>query len=356
VLDASQYQPQLLALTAGGIAGGLALFVRGLRAYRSRSRVTGIGTSTISSAAAGEIRVSGQARPAGVTLVSPLQSKPCLYYRATVVVDNGRESATVMRRERGVGFFVTDSTGQMRVFPAGAGWELADSFDEKSGIMGDEPPGLAINQGSEVQASEVDRETAAAALLTVHPAEGGGFDGWGLNGVPGGRRHYKETLLEPDALVTIVGTAVPFGQVPDPTGADASGGPLAALEDPEIAADLARAQASGELAASPGDAWGNAAIPGFGIGKPTRAPTLDPAANPEPVAEPALAARANELFDIAPDTLVLAAAPGAPLTVYAGTPVQAADRAEGRFMVGLIGAVIAIGSAVTMALLLTGVR
>ena len=43
-----------------------------------------------------------------------------------------------------------------------------------------------------------------------------------------------------------------------------------------IAANIAEARAAGILLTDPEDAWGNAAIPGFGIGRPTRQPELDP--------------------------------------------------------------------------------
>ena len=69
----------------------------------------------------------------------------------------------------------------------------------------------------------------------------------------------------------------------------------------------------GELT-TPEEAWGNAAIPGFGIGKPVRAPELDPDADVPVRWRPSdAAADARARFDIAPDTLVLAASEGSPL-------------------------------------------
>ena len=41
-------------------------------------------TSLVASIAAGEVRLSGVIEAAEVSLVSPLQSRPCVYYRATV--------------------------------------------------------------------------------------------------------------------------------------------------------------------------------------------------------------------------------------------------------------------------------
>lgn len=67
---------------------------------------------------------------------------------------------------------------------------------------------------------------------------------------------------------------------------------------------------------------GNAAIPGFGIGRPVRPPELDPGAAP-------------------------------PLLISLGAPAAAVNREEERFVVGLLGAVLAIGSAVILAVTLS---
>ncbi len=121
-----------------------------------------------------------------------------------------------------------------------------------------------------------------------------------------------------------------------------------------MAADLAAARASGRILDDPGQAWGNAAIPGFGIGRPVRAPTLDPAANSEPLAGPAEAARAERTFDIAPDSLILASGPDSHLLVSAGSPAVAAQRADDQFILGLLGAALAIGCAAALAWLISG--
>ncbi|HTS15497.1 MAG TPA: hypothetical protein VMH24_07500, partial [Candidatus Sulfotelmatobacter sp.] len=192
--------------------------------------------------------------------------------------------------------------------------------------------------------------------LTVHAPDpgadeallGGGGLGGTVGGLMGGRRYYDEARLAPGDTVTIVGSALPYRDVADPGTADRYD-PTVALEDPEIAADLAAAQASGHLETDPTRAWGNAAIPGFGIGQPTRVPVLDPAANPEAVVAeaPAAAAAAGAIFDIPDDALVLAAAPGAPLTIYAGTPEAATTSASnGMFQAVLGGAVMALAAVV----------
>ena len=57
------------------------------------------------------------------------------------------------------------------------------------------------------------------------------------------------------------------------------------------------------------------------------------------------AARIERRFAIAPHTLVLASAPDVPLLIAHGLPGIAADRHQDLFIVGLLGAVLAIGSA-----------
>ena len=381
---APDVSPYLVAASLAGLAGGLALLVRGLAAYRSGARVAGIGSSAIATMAAGEVRVDGVVEPLAVTLVSPLQSAPCVYYRARIAEQSGGggEERAVLDEERAVGFAVRDTTGRVRVFPRGATWSVPADLDERTGIAGDEPPGLRPNRGAGTAAVlPLDREAQIAALLTVRPAgtgleDVGGTDGFGgglFGGSTalgpggtwgaGGRRRYFEARLEPGDPVTVVGYAIPYGQLPeeaaegsDPAGLGGLHGTALAesLADPEIAADLAEAQAEGTLLSDPEEAWGNAAIPGFGIGRPVSIPELDPAARPLPLAEPAAARETVETFEIAPETLVVAEGPNIPLVIYAGTPAEATTREQWRFVVGLVGALLAIGSAVLLALALGG--
>ena len=117
-------------------------------------------------------------------------------------------------------------------------------------------------------------------------------------GMDTGSRRYREARLEPGDLVTIVGTALPFGHLRDPDGADRLdrfGDPFVALDDPILAAEIAAARAAGTLL-TPEEAWGNAGIEGFGIGRPVRAPELDPR-----VAAPVLATRPSQVGEIRDD-------------------------------------------------------
>ena len=64
--------------------------------------------------------------------------------------------------------------------------------------------------------------------------------------------------------------------------------------------------------------------------------------------------RARTRFEISPDTLVVATVPDGPLLIAYGSPGAATERQEDRFLVGLLGAALAIGSAMVFAVMLDG--
>ncbi len=66
------------------------------------------------------------------------------------------------------------------------------------------------------------------------------------------------------------------------------------------------------------------------------------------------AGQAQRTFDIEPGSLVLACQPGQRLLVTAGSPSLAVQRADDRFMVGLLGGALAIASALALAWLASG--
>lgn len=346
--------PYLIALAAGGIGGGLWLLARGLGGYRTATRLADTGTSTIASMAAGEVRVAGVVEAAEVTLVSPLQSEPCVYYRASIERgDDGGDLQPDFEEERAIGFLVRDPSGTVRIFPRGARWDAPVRFDDATGSFGDEPTALRLRVGGATTMTEPDREQAIAALLSLQPVAGS--DAHPLLRAGGsGRRRYREARLAPGDAVTVVGRALPFVDLADPTEADIALGTEVLADDPEVAADLAEARAAGLLADDPDEAWGNAAIPGFGIGRPVRTPELDPDADALPLAPAAEAERIERTFHIAPESLVIASAPGVALLIVHGVPGAAVDRHHDRFVVGLLGAILAIASAVALAVMLTG--
>jgi len=346
---------QLAVLLTAGVVAGLWLLVRGMGGYRTATRIGDTGTSRIATIAAGEVRVSGRIEAAEVMLISPLQSAPCVYYRSSI--ESGDDDLVVgddRSEERAVGFRVVDETGDIRVFPRDARWDAPTRFDDRTGMFGEEPAGLSRRTGSAIGPTEVDRDAAIAALLTVRPVATDEADA-DLSAGSGGRsRHYREARLAPGDEVTIVGRAMPFSDLADPTEADAAYRSGVGTDDPEVAADIAEARGAGLLADDPEEAWGNAAIPGFGIGRPVRPPELDPEADAAPLGTAEDAARTERRFAIEPDALVLASAPDVPLLIAHGVPGVAAGRNQDTFMVGLLGAVLAIGSAMALAILVSG--
>lgn len=358
--------PTLLVVAGAGVVVGLAMLVRGLRGFRMAGLIGGTSTSRISALAVGEVLVSGAAEAVELTLVSPLQSAPCLYYRARVRESGEGDRRDLFTEERAVGFRVRDSSGAVRVFPRGARFDVPNRYEESGGIWDGDPPGLLPRAGPAFGPAP-DRQSQVDALLTVRDP---GRDPWataagavgerafgsglGLLGAATRARSYQEARIEPGDLVTVIGRVVPFGDLDDPSSADRVDGSSDPNVDPEIAADLARARAAGILTDNPASAWGNAAIEGFGIGRPVRAPMLDPAATPPPPADPAIAERASAAFDIGPQDLVIATSDDVPLVVALGAPADTINRNQGRFVAGLLGAILAIGSAMALALLADG--
>jgi hypothetical protein len=353
----SEFVPQIALLAAAGVVAGLWLLVRGMTGYRDATRLGDTATSRIATLAAGEVQVSGVIEPAELTLISPLQSATCVYYRSTIDDGgDGPDPGAAFAEERAVGFRVRDATGDIRVFPRGARWDAPMHLDEATGVMGDAPPGLRLRTGTAVAETGLGREAAIAALLTVPVAQSSTLSILGnarsMYGSGSGQRHrYREALLVPGDAITVVGRAMPFVDLADPTEADVELGPGLAADDPEVAGDIAEARSVGLLEDSPEEAWGNAAIPGFGIGRPVRPPELDSAANALPIASPTEAADAERRFRVAPETLVLASAPGVPLLIAHGLPGVAVERQQDRFLIGLLGAVLAIVSALVLALM-----
>ena len=342
--------PQVAVLAAAGILAGLVILWRGFGGYLTAARISDVSTSRIVSLAAGEVRVSGVVEPAEVLITSALQSTPCVYYRSTVKADRDDYQKTILDEERAVGFRVRDTSGDVRIFPRNARWDVPARFDDRSSSAVGAPPGLRIRTGSPYQLAEPDREALIADLLTPDlPLDAGSP----LYGGSDSDRRYVEARIEPGDTVTIVGRALPFGALADPSEADIGGGEALPADDPEVAMNIAEAREAGILLTDPALAWGNAAIPGFGIGSPVREPVLDEAAHRPALGAPEEAARVERTFDIPPDQLVVAAGPNMPLMVSLGELAVAAGRQRDTFVMGLLGAALAIGSAIVLAFALT---
>ena len=360
----SEFGPVLL-FPAVGLVGGIVLFVRGLMAYRHDRLISSVATSTLDGIAAGEVRVSGVVEPIDGTLTSPLQSVPCVWYRAKVET-TGDNSRTLLSEEQSREFRISDETGEIRVVPRGARWEIRPAFDERTSWTGSEPPGLKRRTGATYadlehdpdEMTELERETAAQALLTVQrPAAANPTDDWDKGGGSffsvkqrEGRR-YRESRLEPGQSVTILGQAWPWGEVQEVVLAR---NPSDNVER-AIAGDLAWAREMGTLASSPEEAWGNAAIPGFGIGEPTARPELHPdAAEPDVPEDPSVHEDALAKYDIPDEELVLSRGLKGGMAIYLGSPQQATQHHDEAFLLGVIGAVMAALCTFALVAMLTG--
>jgi hypothetical protein len=357
--------PPVWALLIAGFLGGLLLFVRGLVAYRHDRLIESVATSSLDGIAAGEVRVSGVVEPLGSTLVSPLQSRPCVWYRARVdeTGDNGR---VLLNEERSQEFTLRDGTGSIRVLPREARWEIGPALDASTGLTGDEPPDLRPRTGSSFAAlseqdpedmGELERDAAVQELLTVRPATPpggvagviGSGSGVRVPGVGKRGRRYREARLEVGETITIVGEALPWSDARELLQAWRPGGNV----DRDIASHLAAARAAGILASSPEEAWGNAAIPGFGIGRPTDAPDLHPDAVPPPVVEAVPGGDPTGRHHLLDDDMVISRGHGM-LAIYHGTPQLAEAHHDVAAVLGIVGAVVSVACALAAGAVLTG--
>jgi hypothetical protein len=357
-----------LFFVLAGLIGGVVLFVRGLMAYKRDRLISSVATSSLDGIAAGEVRVSGVIEAIEQTLISPLQSKPCVWYRARVeqAGDNGR---VLLDEERAQEFRITNDTGELRVVPRGARWEIHPVFDESDSIGGGEPPGLERRTGATYREvveedpnkmSEVERSAAAQALLTVQtPIAGANAEGWAVAdgnwgtgvGLSATRsKHYREARLEPGDTVTIIGQALPWGDVKGQLHAfDPSTNVESAIAD-----DVAAAREMGTLAASPEEAWGNAMIPGFGIGVPTAEPELHPDADPIEASGPEAHEDALAKYVIPDEELVLSRGEKGEMAVYLGSPDAATLHHDFAFALGVLGVFMAVFCTFALGAILTG--
>ena len=356
-----------LFFVLAGLIGGIALFARGLVAYRRDRLISSVATSSLDGIAAGEVRVSGLVEAIDQNLISPLQSKPCVWYRARVE-ETGENGRVLLNEEKAQEFRIRNETGDIRVVPRGARWEIGNAYDESTGMAGDEPPGLHLRRGGAYastardpeQMSEAEKEVARQALLTVQtPVEASAAEGWsvaqgnwglgvGLSGSNGKR--YREARLEVGDTVTVLAQALPWSDVKDQLHAwDPSSNVEMAIAD-----DIAQARELGLLAASPEEAWGNAAIPGFGIGAPTVAPELDPRAHAQEGRGDEAHADALARYDIPDEELILSRGLKGEMAVYLGAPQQAVMHHDFAFALGVMGAVISVFCALGLGAILTG--
>ena len=154
--------PQVFFLLSLALVGGLMAFVRGFVAYRrSVACRRPSALSSVAELAVGEVRLTGTIEPLAPTLVSPLQSKPAVWYRASIM-DGGRDGTAVLREERAVAFSLRDETGTVQVVPREANWVVPAAFSASTGRDAAEPAGLQRRDDSAEPAVVMAAMTDAA--------------------------------------------------------------------------------------------------------------------------------------------------------------------------------------------------
>jgi E3 Ubiquitin ligase len=121
-----------------GVIAGLYLFFHGFQLLQQKRWIEDTPVTTICAAAMGPVKVFGKAT-GPYTLLSPLASVDCYYYRAVawngVDAENDQELQGRATEILFTPFFVEDETGRLMVDPRGAGIELPSEYDEQ--ISGD---------------------------------------------------------------------------------------------------------------------------------------------------------------------------------------------------------------------------
>ena len=197
--------------------------------------------------AAGEVRIAGDDRAGRA---DPRLAAPERAVRLLPVADPGRRRATPgwrrlpARSGRSASASAT-TRGSVRVFPRGARWDAPVASTSRRGSFGgarrsacDRGPAA---RSRPARARPGGGHRRAPDGPTAAPADGDPLAAFG-DGRSGDRR-YREARLEPGDPVTVVGRALPFGDLADPAEAD---WPSAAASPPTTRrspADLAAARA-----------------------------------------------------------------------------------------------------------------
>ena len=286
------FVPQIALLAAAGVLAGLWLLVRGMAGYRDATRLGDTATSRIATLAAGEVQVSGVIEPAELTLVSPLQSAPCVYYRSTI--DDGRRRTGPRRRVRArSGRSVSAcampraTSGSSRVARAGmprcistrppASWAMSHRDCACARARPSPRRALAAKPRSRRSLRSRPRGPAhsrswPAALGACAAPDPGGV-------IATARRSSCRAMPSRSSAERCRSSTSPIR--PRRTWRSGPGSPRTTRRWPATSPRPARPASSSDSAE---EAWGNAAIPGFGIGRPVRPPELDAAANALPIA------------------------------------------------------------------------
>ena len=238
---------------------GLYAFARGILAYRTAAAVSGIATSSTTSLAAGEVRITGVAEPWPTTPSRPSRA----HLRPLPLANRAppRKRHRHRHRRRALGELPTARPrGHGDGLPARCEVGATPRFAETSGAFDDPPPGLKREprprhdrdrgrpRGAQIPAlltvrQPVSSDPAGLGTATTRASgqaawSGSGRRGSASAGAPVEQLEIREERVEPGDTITVVASAVPYGEM-EQMAADGSGEAASPLEDPEIAADLA---------------------------------------------------------------------------------------------------------------------
>jgi hypothetical protein len=126
----------LVAYFATGV--GSCLFLAGVWLFARKRSLASVSTSTVGTASAGRIAISGKAT-GPYTLLAPISGKRCYLSRATVWQQSQSNSSgkwnKVAQETLHLPFFIEDSTGQLLVDPSGASLDdLQPNLSQEFGI------------------------------------------------------------------------------------------------------------------------------------------------------------------------------------------------------------------------------
>lgn len=176
---------QLFFLLAGGVIGGVVLFVSGFGVHRRKRLIESIPTSPIRSLAVGLVEVAGQAAPDGPLVVSPFSGIQCIFYSYKVEERRGSgKNARWVTMARGTSdqpFYVRDDTGRVLVVPLGADMLIAEKHTYR-------------NEWPLDSSGPQDSERPQRGLLTLN---------WGVTGT----YRCTEACIFPNQTVYVLGTA-----------------------------------------------------------------------------------------------------------------------------------------------------
>jgi E3 Ubiquitin ligase len=117
-----------------GICAGIFLFIKGFRLLQRRHLILNTPVSKIRSASMGMVELSGLA-VGPYTMVAPITTRPCYYYRTFVwewkQAGKNKQWVRVATECMHVPFFLDDNTGKVMVDPRGADLDLHRDFQQE---------------------------------------------------------------------------------------------------------------------------------------------------------------------------------------------------------------------------------